>query len=116
MTRIALEVRPMIDMLSRMEISLEEMVERRPVEGHPHENSRILQIPVALLTAAERQHSRIEHRTDSTSSSTTTTLGRHEAAIDGNGHPVKGPTDDRKKIPGGKRDGADVDLDRIRAR
>ncbi|KAN0069948.1 hypothetical protein V8E54_012254 [Elaphomyces granulatus] len=32
MTRIALEVRPMIDMLSRMEISLEEMVERRPVE------------------------------------------------------------------------------------
>ncbi|KAN0067605.1 hypothetical protein V8E54_014170 [Elaphomyces granulatus] len=83
MTRIALEVRPMIDMLSRMEISLEEMVERRPVEW-------VHQIPVALLTAAERQLSRIEHRTDSTSWSTTTTLGRHEAAIDGNGHPVKG--------------------------
>ncbi|KAN0073216.1 hypothetical protein V8E54_008436 [Elaphomyces granulatus] len=76
-------------MLSRMEISLEEMVERRPVEGHPHENSGVLQIPVALLTTAECQHSRIEHRTDSTSSSTTT-LGRHEAAIDGNGRPVKG--------------------------
>jgi hypothetical protein len=54
MTRIALEVRPMIDMLSRMEIYQEE---RRPVEEHPH--------PMALLTAAERQLSRIEHRTDS---------------------------------------------------
>jgi len=76
----------MIDMLSRMEISLKEMVERRPVE-ELHD-----QIPVALLTAAECHHSCIVHRTDSTSSSTTTTttLGRHEAAIDGNGRPVKG--------------------------
>jgi len=85
MARIALEVGPMIDMLSRMEIMYH--WKRWLKSKSMHENS---QIPVALLTAAERQHSRIEHRTDSTSSSTTTTLDRHEAAIDGNGCPVKG--------------------------
>jgi hypothetical protein len=43
----------------------------------------------------------------------TTTLGRHEAAIDGNRCPVN----DRwsKKNLGGKRNGADVDLDQTRA-